>query len=156
MKRPTTTERKHPNQPIGFDSTGVARFKANAIVNHLVDHYPDGLNALAMHFMDTHPEDYTQLMQLIGYSVSGFGGLDSSPPETVAAADAIVRAMCEHQRAREFEQGKAESLAAMDPVTRDAVDEALRAAFGTPPECSPGHACLDDALGCHRCNCAPR
>jgi len=35
-------------------------------------------------------EDYTHLMQLIGYSVDGYGELSTSPPEKVACADVIA------------------------------------------------------------------
>jgi hypothetical protein len=35
-------------------------------------------------------EDYTQLMQLIGYSVSGFGELSLVSPETIKVSDLIA------------------------------------------------------------------
>jgi len=85
-KRPTTAERKHPNQPIGFSEDGLLRFKENAIVSWLVGEH--GLNDIARR--EWPDGDYTQLMQLIGYSVGGYGSLSTSPPETVAAADAIA------------------------------------------------------------------
>jgi hypothetical protein len=88
MKKPKCSELKHPNQPIGWDNNGVARFKENAIVRLLLDTSPLGLNKIAV--MNWPDGDYTHLMQLIGYSVSGYGDLSSSPPETVAAADKIV------------------------------------------------------------------
>ncbi len=100
ITRPTCEQLKHPNQPIGFDDDGMIRFKANAIIRFLVDTSPGGLNTIARAFMHSHPEDYTQLMQLIGYSVRGFGELSSSPEEMVDAADTIaerLRAIAEVQ-----------------------------------------------------------
>ncbi len=93
----------HPMQPIGLDGYdgnehnpgGTARFKQNAIVRSLLDMGPYDLNKLTI--MVAHglfrEEDYVQLMQLIGYSVCGFGELSSSPPEMVQRADAIVEGL---------------------------------------------------------------
>jgi hypothetical protein len=65
----------HPHQPhVWVD--GVERFRENKIVRHLVDFGRDrgcSLNDLAV--MEFSDEDRTQLAQLIGYSVSGFGDL---------------------------------------------------------------------------------
>jgi hypothetical protein len=79
---------KHPMQPIVLDSHGVARFKANAIVRHLLDNGGIDLNRIAM--LPFNQEDREQFAQLIGYSVSGFGDLGYADPATVAAADALV------------------------------------------------------------------
>ena len=46
-------------------------------------------------------EDYVQLTQLLGYSVSGWGGLSTSPPEMVTVADK------EAERIRSGEGGEA-------------------------------------------------
>lgn len=83
---------KHPMQPIGLDERGVARFKKNAIVRLLLETSSLDLNNLGlMEITGSFPKgDYTQLMQLIGYSVSGFGELDTSPEEDVEIADRIV------------------------------------------------------------------
>jgi hypothetical protein len=53
---------------------GVSRFKANAIVQHLLDTHPTSdMNALAcMNFTD---EDRMQFAQLIGYSLVGYSEL---------------------------------------------------------------------------------
>ncbi len=75
----------HPMQPIGLDAYGVACFKKNAIVRFLLDAGPYDLNSLSM--MPWSPQDYTHLMQLIGYTVSGYGELSTSPDELVAKAD---------------------------------------------------------------------
>ena len=66
---------KHPIQPL-IDVQGVIRFKANAIVEHLLDTHPAcDMNTLAtMTFSD---DDRRQFAQLIGYSLSGYGELRS-------------------------------------------------------------------------------
>jgi hypothetical protein len=68
-------EMKHPFQPIEQDENGVYRFKKNRIVEFLLDAGQFDLNHLAT--MNFSNEDRTQFAQLIGYSVSGFGELDS-------------------------------------------------------------------------------
>lgn len=79
---------KHPMQPIEIDEHGVARFKANAIVRHLIDHGSIDLNDIAR--LGFSPDDNAQLAQLIGYSVSGFGDLQTASPQVIDAADAEV------------------------------------------------------------------
>ena len=67
-------EEKHPQQPLVFVD-GVIRFKENKLVSFLLDTSKFDLNEIIrMKFSD---EDYTQLMQLIGYSVCGFCDLNS-------------------------------------------------------------------------------
>lgn len=77
-------EARHPMQSVVFDDSGVARFRANAVVQFLLDEYGPGLNDLACR--DWPDGDYTQLMQLMGYSLGGFADLSSSPPDDVEAA----------------------------------------------------------------------
>lgn len=85
---PTCEELPHPMQPIGLDTHGVVRFKSNAIVQDLLDR-----SRLAGYDLNeiiqggASPEDYTQLMQLIGYSVYGFRELSTSPSDLVTLAD---------------------------------------------------------------------
>ena len=68
---------KNPIQPLAKDERGVLRFKANAIVRHLLDTHPDcDLNRLAC--MDFTDDDRQQFAQLIGYSLSGYGELRRS------------------------------------------------------------------------------
>jgi len=74
---------KHPIQPLEDDGNGVLRFKQNAIVRYLVDS-GIGLNALAV--MNFYKEDWEQLAQLIGYSLSGFGDLSYVSDKTYEAA----------------------------------------------------------------------
>jgi hypothetical protein len=67
----------HPMQPIDVDAHGVTRFKRNQAVCYLLDHGCLDLNDL-VHEMarGAFPvSDYMQLMQLIGYSTSGYGDL---------------------------------------------------------------------------------
>lgn len=61
---------KHPIQPTYKDEHGTVRFKSNTIVEYLAK---SRLNELAE--KNFPQEDWQQLAQLIGYSVSGFGGL---------------------------------------------------------------------------------
>ena len=74
---------KHPNQPIGLVND-VIRFKQNKIVNKLLKVCTENgysLNDIFMEFKAYNMnEDYIQLMQLIGYSVSGYGELENSIP----------------------------------------------------------------------------
>jgi hypothetical protein len=67
------SDSKHPMQPVMIDKHGVARFKANAIVQFLLDKGPFDLNKLAT--MPFTNEDREQFAQLIGYSVGGYGEL---------------------------------------------------------------------------------
>lgn len=82
----------HPDQPIYIPTDTPddrrPRFRGNKIVEFLLRAGPFDLNQLCM--MPWDPEDYTQLMQLIGYSVDGYGELSTSPPEKVALFDAIA------------------------------------------------------------------
>lgn len=55
------------DQPLIRDKHGAIRFKANKYVDHLAH---GKLNDLAL--LDYPQEDYEQLMQLIGYSLSGY------------------------------------------------------------------------------------
>jgi len=63
----------HPIQPVYLAEGGVLRFKPNKIVRFLVDKGGYDLNKLAT--MDFSAEDWEQLAQLIGYSISGAGDL---------------------------------------------------------------------------------
>jgi len=60
---------RHPYQPIVIVD-GVARFKANSIINYLFNSGKLDLNHLELiHF---EREDRIQIAQLLGYSLSGF------------------------------------------------------------------------------------
>jgi hypothetical protein len=64
---------KHPMQKIKRAEWGVIRFVKNDIICHLIDNGSINLNDLAE--MGFSKADHRQLAQLIGYSVSGYGGL---------------------------------------------------------------------------------
>ena len=70
---------KHPIQKT-CNKNNVFRFVENEIVSALLDKYPGGLNEIAFKYLESDPEDYSQLMQLIGYSVSG---APSTVPEDI-------------------------------------------------------------------------
>ncbi|MBN3780489.1 hypothetical protein G3O06_23530 [Burkholderia sp. Ac-20345] len=76
---------KHPMQPIHVDSKGVVRFVSNDLVSRLVDVYPGGLDAIASTAGSV--DDLEQLLQLIGYSVSGFGDQPYVRREVIEEAD---------------------------------------------------------------------
>lgn len=71
--------RKHPIQNVEVDPRGVHRFVENKIVRHMLDKLTDehnyNLNDIFVKFAESSPEDYEQLMQLIGYSLGGFSDL---------------------------------------------------------------------------------
>lgn len=83
----------HPIQPIEKDDHGTLRFKRNKIVDFLAE---GRLNELAA--MDFPQEDWEQLAQLIGYSLSGFGDLSYVKDATYNAAEAMaVKGVTEEQ-----------------------------------------------------------
>jgi hypothetical protein len=70
----------HPTQPLVMDAGGVLRFKANAIVQYLLDSHPTcDLNKLAV--MSFSNEDRRQFAQLIGYSECGYFDLSYANEE---------------------------------------------------------------------------
>lgn len=64
---------KYPIQPLQVDEDNTVRFKANKIVEFLLNAGPYDMNALTM--MPFSQEDREQFAQLIGYSLYGFGTL---------------------------------------------------------------------------------
>ena len=88
----------HPHQPVGYDEHETIRFKQNAIVRSLLDRCSKngwGLNqiSIAVQNGELPAADYVQLMQLIGYSVSGYGDLWMVPAEETERADAQAQAV---------------------------------------------------------------
>lgn len=73
---------KRPVQPIVEDH-GLLRFEPNLIVRFLLETSKNDLNALRL--MNFPQEDWDQFYQLIGYSLSGYGGL------TFISDDAVAR-----------------------------------------------------------------
>lgn len=93
--------KKHPMQPVVLDSHGVARFKENKIVSHLLDFataHGCGMNELAL--MDFSDEDHMQFAQLIGYSVSGYGDLGYASKKSVKKADRRVEKLVGPEQAK--------------------------------------------------------
>lgn len=66
-------EAAHPMQPIVVDACGVTRFRANGLINHLVDIGRINLNETAT--LGFPEADHRQLAQLIGYSIDGYSTL---------------------------------------------------------------------------------
>lgn len=79
--------RKHKMQKIKIDAYGTARFVSNDIVDQLLEKYPGGLNDLTVNCYDASAEDWEQLYQLIGYSVSGYGELSRVSEKSKDRAD---------------------------------------------------------------------
>lgn len=98
---------RHLTQPIVLDVNLTPRFKANRLVRLMLDLGRAGqrfdLNTIAAAVSSSDDRyDYAQLMQLIGYSVSGFGDVTGVPKGLVQAADdEAERLMAEAREARE-------------------------------------------------------
>ena len=78
---------RHPIQPIELDERGTARFKANKIVQFLLDNGPHDMNGIAGRQFSQ--EDREQFAQLIGYSLSGASDLEYVRSETLETANAM-------------------------------------------------------------------
>ena len=102
---------KHTIKPIEMDN-GTPRFNRNAIVDFLAMKF--GLNELAA--MDFPKEDWEQLAQLIGYSLSGFSSLSYVTDEAYETA------------VKMHEEGKSEADARIEYLeeTLDAVRDGLK------------------------------
>ena len=80
---------KQPMQPIYLDPEGTPRFQQNALIRFLLDFSKTkgfGMNELGL-LTNISNEDWAQFYQLIGYTVSSFGGLSGIPKELVVEAD---------------------------------------------------------------------
>lgn len=75
----------HPIQPLQYNDKGVLRFKANAIVQYLLDNGGIDLNKIAC--LDFSKEDRQQFAQLIGYSLSGYATLSYTDNASCEAAE---------------------------------------------------------------------
>ncbi len=78
---------RHPIQPI-IDVNGTKRFKANAIVEYLLDNGGIDMNAISR--LPFSREDREQFAQLIGYSLSGFSELGYVSDDTFEAASKMA------------------------------------------------------------------
>ena len=102
---------KHPIQPIEKDEAGHLRFKQNAIVRHLLYHgqkHGCGLNELAC--MNFSKEDYMQLAQLIGYSLSGYSELSYVDDDSYGAAEKMAEGKSEDAARIEHLEGELAAL----------------------------------------------
>ena len=114
----------HPIQPLYKDDHGVIRFKENKIVCFLVERY--GLNELSsLTFPD---EDWEQLAQLIGYSLSGFGDLSYVRDTTCEAAEIMMKS------GKTEDQARIEYLENQLNETRAAIKQAACAVFSIHPD----------------------
>lgn len=75
---------KHPIQPLIRDEQGVVRFKANAIVEYLLQNGGIDMNRLAT--LPFPPEDREHFAQLIGYSWSGASDLSYMSNDVIEAS----------------------------------------------------------------------
>lgn len=84
-------KKRHPLQPIVWDGEGTVRFQENPIIRFLQEFAASkgmGLNELHMlRNSNWSKRDWSQFMQLLGYSVSGFGDLSFIPETDVHKAD---------------------------------------------------------------------
>ena len=84
---------RHPTQPLALDEKGVLRFQKNQIVSDLLEHaskHGMDLNTIACGSYSE--EDHRQLAQLIGYSLSGYGGLSYVDDVSYMVAEEVSRA----------------------------------------------------------------
>jgi len=116
----------HPIQPIVVDNHGTLRFKANAIVQHLLDHGGIDLNDIAS--LGFSREDHEQFAQLIGYSLSGASDLSYMSDEVIAAAEAM------HERGQSEHEARANALREQLETARDGMREGVAALFGIHPD----------------------
>ncbi len=81
-------------QPIVWAEDGCIRFLANRMVNDLYEFArPRGMGLNEMAAGDYTADERMQFAQLIGYSVSGYGGLSYVSDESANKADAIAAAL---------------------------------------------------------------
>ena len=99
---------KQPSQPIVLDEKGTPRFQSNEIIKFLFNTGQLDLNKLTMMVKQgAFPlEDYAQITQLLGYSVSGWGDLSTSPPNDVGAADAEAAMIVNGDKQRYLEEAQ--------------------------------------------------
>jgi len=117
---------KHPIQPLEKDKCGVVRFRANKIVQKLLDDGFFDMNQIAR--WDVSNEDRMQFAQLIGYSLSGFGDLSYVDDETYSAADKMFTEKKDEQIAR------LEYLQELVSSVRDKMREGVAELFEKHPD----------------------
>lgn len=99
---------KQPMQPIELDEKGTPRFKGNGVIKYLFQTGKLNLNDLSVLLGQGafSQEDYSQITQLLGYSVSGWGDLSTSPEHLVRAADAEAHLLTSGKREKYIEQAR--------------------------------------------------
>lgn len=110
---------KHPIQPIVEDSEGVLRFKENKLVTYLLDRGAVDLNQLGT--IAASNEDWEQLYQLTGISVSGFGSRSQVSDEAYNAAVKM------HEQGMSEEAARIKSLEAQLDSMKKAFQQQLGA-----------------------------
>jgi hypothetical protein len=108
--------RPHPMQQIGFDDAGCARFRPNEIVRFLLSvgqAHRAGLNELAASGRFS-KDDWSQFMQQIGYSVSGWGDLGFATRREVRKADARAEQIGKGERPKTCRTALVALLAVID------------------------------------------
>lgn len=80
---------KYPVQPLFTDEVGTVRFKSNPIVDWLLEVGGQDMNTIAMN-PNFSKADRSNFAALIGYSLSGWGGLDYVTDQEYAAAEASL------------------------------------------------------------------
>lgn len=81
------------NIEIVLADDGCTRFKENKIVTYLLSRTLEDMNTLAL--LDFSDDDRMVFAQLIGYSVSGYGGLSYASESSVNSADDEASRMME-------------------------------------------------------------
>ena len=113
----------HPIQPLEIAGRDRPRFKKNAIVDFLAMKF--GLNELAA--LDFPQEDWEQLAQLMGYSLSGFSALSYVRDETYDAACKMLDGATE-------DRARIEALEGILKRVREGLKIATPAAFNIHPD----------------------
>lgn len=108
-KHETIEECKTPNQPIVFAEDGCIRFMQNKIIDRLLDIATElgySLNEISRDQQngEYRIEDYKQLIQLIGYSVSGYGDLNEVSHEEACKFDEIAQKLANHHGKPEIDK----------------------------------------------------
>lgn len=119
-------EPEHPIQPLVKDVHGTVRFKANAIVRHLLDAGSIDLNRIAC--MEFSQNDREQFAQLIGYSLGGFSELSYVRDTTYNTAAVMAQSELSEDNAR------IAVLESQLAAARQAVKQLVPALFHVAPE----------------------
>lgn len=113
-------------QPTVTDINKIVRFKENKIVTYLLDSHPSvDMNAIARG--DFTQDDRQHFAQLIGYSVSGWGGLSYVDDDTYRAVEAMMEGQTETQ-------ARISTLQREMNYIREAFREPIARIYGIAPE----------------------